>query len=271
MIQHLFLLLSTLILHGNQEHSKIGNKSWKRVWATAATGNQIYTDHLGDVYLVKGDQLSKYKSSGAFFRVYSNKNLGKITSVDAANPLKIIVFYRDFSRVVFLDNTITDNGEPLKLDEFNMEQASLVCWSYDNGIWIYDPIRFSLTRLNQQLKIQNEILNLNQILGFPLQPAWMIEADNYLFISTPDHGILQFDVFGTYMRTIPIKGIEKFDVSGESIIYTDQEERLHLYQIKTFVEDTVALPRKNIKDFAIDKNRMILLTNDSLYSFQYFE
>lgn len=271
MIHHLLILLSTLILHGNQENTKIGNKSWKRIWATAATGNQIYTDHLGDIYIVRGDQLSKYKSNGAFFRAYSNKNLGEITSVDAANPLKIIVFYRDFSRVVFLDNTITDNGEPVKLDEFNMEQASLVCWSYDNGIWIYDPIRFSLTRINQQLKIQNEILNLNQILGFPLQPVWMIEADNYLFISVPDHGILQFDIFGTYMRTLQTRNVKKFDVGGESIVYTDTEDRLHLYQIKTSTEDTVTLPLKNIKDFAIDKNRMILLTQDSLYSFQYFE
>jgi hypothetical protein len=73
------------------------------------------------------------------------------------------------------------------------------------------------------------------------------------------------------MRTIPIKGIEKFDVSGESIIYTDQEERLHLYQIKTFSEDTVSLPRKGIKDFAIEKDKMILISSDSLYTFQFAE
>jgi hypothetical protein len=271
MAYQLLILWTCLMALSASNKPSANNKQWKRVWAVAASGEQVYTDPLGDIYVVKADQLTKFKSTGALFRVYSNKNLGKITTVDAANPLKIIVFYRDFSRIVFLDNTVTDNGEPLKLEEFGMEQASLVCWSYDNGIWIYDPIRFSLTRLNQQLKIQNEILNLNQILGFALQPSWMIEADNYLFINTPDKGILQFDVFGTYMRTIPIKGIEKFDVSGESIIYTDQEERLHLYQIKTFGEDTVSLPRKGIKDFAIEKDKMILISSDSLYTFQFAE
>jgi hypothetical protein len=271
MVQYLLIFWSTLFLFGTTSKPEGGSKQWKRMWAVPAKGEQVYTDPLGDICVVQGDQLSKFKGNGVFFRVYSNKNLGKITSIDAANPLKIIVFYRDFSRIVFLDNTVTDNGEPLKLEELGMEQASLVCWSYDNGIWIYDPIRFSLTRLNQQLKIQNEILNLNQILGFALQPTWMLEADNYLFINVPDKGVLQFDVFGTYMRTIPIKGIQKFDVSGESIIYTDQEERLHLYQIKTFIEDTVSLPRKGINDFAIDKDRMILLSNDSLYAFQFKE
>lgn len=243
--------------------------TWKLVWSQSVSGEQVYADRLGDVYVVKGDQISKIKSNGQYYRTYSNKNLGRITTIDAGNPLKTIVFYKDFSRVVFLDNTLTDNGEPLKLEEMNRELASVVCWSYDNGIWIYDPLNFSLTRLNQQLKVSNEILNLNQILGFALQPSWMLEYGNHVYMSVPDRGILQFDNFGTYMKTIPLKGVKKFAVNGNSLFFVQDDKPLSVFDLKSLQTEEVALPKGEFKDFAVDKNKLIVLSGDSVEVYQY--
>ena len=40
---------------------------------------------------------------------YSNFQLGKITSANAFNPLKINLFYRDFNTVVIVDNRLANN------------------------------------------------------------------------------------------------------------------------------------------------------------------
>ena len=59
------------------------------------------TDNIGNIYAVKEDELMKYLPSGRFFARYSNLKLGSITAVDATNPLKIVLYYRDFQQIVF--------------------------------------------------------------------------------------------------------------------------------------------------------------------------
>jgi hypothetical protein len=59
-----------------------------------------------------------------------NKNLGDISFVDASNMLRILVFYKDFLQVVFLDNTLSANGETVSFDKIGFQQAQLVCSSH---------------------------------------------------------------------------------------------------------------------------------------------
>ncbi|MGZ4100177.1 MAG: hypothetical protein ACXVNM_14925, partial [Bacteroidia bacterium] len=85
------------------------------------------TDNIGNVYTVKDDELVKYLPTGKFFLRYSNLKLGNITTVDATNPLKLVLYYRDFQQIVFLDNQLSLNSEPVSLEKLGYEQTDLVC------------------------------------------------------------------------------------------------------------------------------------------------
>jgi hypothetical protein len=244
---------------------------WEKIWSIPIKGNKLFTDNLGNSFLLNKDQLTKYRENGTLFRTYSNKGLGNISSIDALNPLKIVVFYQDFSKVVFLDNTITENGFPIQLQDREWEQTSLVCASYDNGIWLFDQVQFSLIRLNQQLQVTTQIKNLNQILNLALQPVFMMEHENYLYMSIPEIGIFQFDIFGTYIKTIPIKGLSKFQVFNNILYYSNTPGVLNAYSIKTLQESTINLPINNYSDLRIEKSRLYLLHNDSLSVYQFPE
>ena len=61
----------------------------------------IMVDNISNVYTISDDVIQKFDADGNFLKSYSNKNYGKITSVDAWNPMKIVVFYRDFLQMVF--------------------------------------------------------------------------------------------------------------------------------------------------------------------------
>ena len=244
---------------------------WEKIWSIPIKGNKLFTDNLGNSFLLNKDQLTKYRENGTLFRTYSNKGLGNITSIDALNPLKIVVFYQDFSKVVFLDNTITENGFPIQLQDREWEQTSLVCASYDNGIWLFDQVQFNLIRLNQQLQVTTQIKNLNQILNLALQPVFMMEHENYLYMSIPEIGIFQFDIFGTYIKTIPIKGLTKFQVFNNILYYSNTPGVLNAYSIKTLQESTINLPISNYSDLRIEKSRLYLLHNDSLSVYQFPE
>jgi hypothetical protein len=244
---------------------------WEKIWSIPIKGNKLFTDNLGNSFLLNKDQLTKYRENGTLFRTYSNKGLGTITSIDALNPLKIVVFYQDFSKVVFLDNTVTENGFPIQLQDREWEQTSLVCASYDNGIWLFDQVQFSLIRLNQQLQVTTQIKNLNQILNLALQPVFMMEHENYLYMSIPEIGIFQFDIFGTYIKTIPIKGLNKFQVFNNILYYSNTLGVLNAYSIKTLQESTIQLPISNYSDLRMEKSRLYLLHNDSLSVYKFPE
>lgn len=255
----LLLLISTPVL----------SQSWTKLFSVPASGSSLTTDNLGNAYVIKDDMITKFKDDGSLFRVYSNKRLGKITSADVLNPLKIVLFYRDFSRIVFLDNTVTENGNALNLEDRQLELASLACASFDNGIWLYDPVRYLLVRYNQQLQETVRITNLNQILGYAPQPDFLTEYENTLYMNEPNQGVLRFDIFGTYLSAIPIKNVVKFQVSDERLIYSRGGNKLIAYGLKTLRSDTLTVPTIDHIDARWWKDRLYLLRKDSLTVFKY--
>lgn len=239
-------------------------EDWKLIWKIPVNADQIESDNLGNVFVVKDDQLIKYRENGTIFRQYSNKTLGKISSLDVRNPLKIIVFYKDFSRLIFLDNTITENGSPVFLDEYGLEFAGLVCASYDNGFWIFDPVQYRLLRFDQNMKNTTRIINLNQIIEKKISPTYMIERENHLFITDPESGILRFDIFGNYINTIPLKNLRKFNVIDKNLIYMDSEGYLVFYDLKLLNFKKIKLPETHIRDLHYYRNSLWILTQDAI-------
>src|ERR1051325_6315709 len=101
------------------------------------TSKNFTTDNLGNDYLLNGNLLEKYDGDGNFQKNFSNKNLGSISSVDAGNPLKVLVFYRSFQQVIFLDNMFSQSGNSISLDALGYNQTSLACSSHNSGFWIF--------------------------------------------------------------------------------------------------------------------------------------
>src|SRR5436190_11164720 len=62
------------------------------------------TDRLGNAYVIADNQLLEFDTLGKPKVSYSNFDSGIISSVDASNPLKILLFYPDFARIELLNN-----------------------------------------------------------------------------------------------------------------------------------------------------------------------
>ncbi len=110
--------------------------------------------------------------------------------------------------------------------------ASLAGYSHDNGLWIYDQPSFELLRFNNNLEITDRTGNLSQILGIELQPTFLLEKDNRVFVNNPATGVLVFDVFGTYIKTIPVNDIATFQVMDDELVYF-YEGHLRSWNLKT--------------------------------------
>jgi len=237
-------------------HAKIDQKA-----------DYITTDKLGNLYVLDNNQLLKYNQDLHLEKTYSNLNLGTISFIDASNPLKIMLYYESFGKVEFLDNTLSPTSDPVSLGNLGLELATLVCTSYDNGLWIYDPQVFRLVRLDNKLNDVFSSGNISQITGNDMNPVFMTESNNQLYVNDPQTGLLVFDQYGTYYKTIPIKTKSNFQIIDEQLYYFS-ESSLHVYNLKTHDEKLLTLPEKDpilinlfrdakqIKLFILDKEKI---------------
>jgi hypothetical protein len=227
--------------------------------------DKITSDNLGNVYLIKDESIFKYDSLGVLQKTFNNKTFGAITSADATNALRIVLFYKDFNRVVTLDNTLSQNGEALTLETIGFPLASLVAASHDNGLWIYDMRNFELIRLNRNMQEEHRSGNLSQILGIELQPNFMIEKDNRVFVNNPGTGILVFDVFGTYSKTIPVLNLKSFQVRDDAVVYyKDYHLQMDFIKLNDHIDFTSPLGDTATKDMRMERNAIFVLNNKGL-------
>src|SRR6186997_3025208 len=62
-------------------------------------------DNLDNIYILNSrNQIKKLNANGDSIAVYNDiKKYGSATFIDVSNPLKILLYYKDFATVVFLD------------------------------------------------------------------------------------------------------------------------------------------------------------------------
>jgi len=207
-------------------------------------------DHAGQVYVAKDDVLRLYTTKGQLKYQYSNKQLGDISSIDANNPLRILVYYNDLKQIVILDNTLSEQ-ERIALDEMDFQQISLVCRSTSNSLWLYDTYAFELIRTDKTMQPINRSSQLGALLNDDLEPTAMIEFDEQLYLMDPKYGILIFDVFGTYIKTVPIKKASSFQPLPQGILYVKDG--------KMFTYNDLTLKHTAVKQFKEELNGALVL------------
>ena len=230
----------------------------------------ISDDQLGYVYAVVKNNIYKYDRNGKFINQYSNNRYGKITSIDATDPYKIVIFYEDFRIIVLLDNQLSENASPLDLQFTDFDQPIMACRAYNTGVWLFDQLLNNIYRLTLDLKVIQSSGNLSQILGYEIEPNFMIEYNNQLYVNNPESGILVFDQFGTYVKNIAITGLESFQVTEKAIFFL-QKGKIAKYNFRSLEIEQLPLPEENITGLTVDKNRLFISTDKALKIYDYME
>jgi hypothetical protein len=227
------------------------------IWRDSLHTETVQMDEQGNMYLLLGDVIKKYDQSGKLLVTQSFKGMGKITSLDVSNSLRPFLFYRDLNRMVMLDNTLSIQGQASQLEKLGFQFVTLACQSpMSNTIWLYDQLEFRLLRVDRNFQIINNSGNITQITGKDLDPLAIQEFGNMVYMNDPNHGILVFDMFGTYIKTIPLKGLGEFQVTENGLFYT-QDGELQKYDFLSMQSVRYPLPCKVIF-FRIGKNRLYI-------------
>ncbi len=154
--------------------------------------------------------------------------------------LKPMVFSREQGMLAVLDNTLSVQGSPITLSRKH-PQVVLAAMSVQNHFWLFDERELSLIRVNDQLRPVSDTGRLDQLLGTSPKPVAMQENESWLYVNDPKNGILVFDLFGTYARTIPVLQAESFEVRGNEM-YFFKKGQMYLYDMRSFQIVEVPFP-----------------------------
>jgi len=244
------------------------SQEWSFTHLQSIKGNFSFftSDELGNIYIVNGSNLKKYDINGNLKFDYSPMMKGEISFVDAGDPFKTLVYYEDFGIIEWLDNTLSPVSS-INLSDLGMELASLACSSYQNGIWLYLPPFLELFRYDQYLVQGDRSGNLFKASGLNVEPDFMVERDNILYLNDPKLGILIFDKYGTFNKLIKTAGLSSFQILNRMVVFCAKNQGIIL-DPATMMEETITLPEKDSRGFRLltagrDK-RLFLLMNDEL-------
>lgn len=223
-------------------------------------------DNLGFCYFTEGSKLIKTDSEFKTLYEHSDKSYGDISIVDVSNPFRILVFYKDFNVVLFLDNKLSPLRNPIILDDLGLFSIDAVCSSATGSFRVYDNQSSTVITIGNDLNQIQKGTNLFSVTGNQ-KAINLKETANYVFLQIENSWIIKMDKFGNYIETIANDAAITFDCVNDEI-YTISKSNVSGFDNKNerfFFYSFEPIP---VKDFKIRDKKLFLLSEKSLITFQ---
>lgn len=225
-----------------------------------------FLDGQQNLYFVNKDEISKFSNYSTPIK-QSIKKWQSIDDIESINSLKIAVFSKSQQQLCFLDNTLSENGTCLNLDELGLLNVSALATSKRADMfWIYDELNSSLVLFNFVSKKEiQRVDNLQGILGISGEIT-LNENESGLWINSSDGKICLMDDFMNVVRCASetnqamIPFADGFFFVNENILYYHDlfEGVNEVHKIST---------TENIRELYIAGNQLIVRTSSKLNVF----
>jgi len=199
-------------------------------------------DNFDNLYLLNSyDQLKKINAKGDSVAIFNNvRKYGKVAQIDVSNPLRVLLYYKDFSTVVILDRLLNVRGT-IDFRKQDIFQVQAVCLSYDNKIWLYDEFDHKLKKIDEDGKLLFTTTDFRQLFNEAFSFTTICDQDGYLYLYDKNKGVYVFDYYGTLKNIFSLTGYDNFKTVGKFITAT-RNDSLMRYQPSSLLLQEVKLP-----------------------------
>lgn len=213
----IFIFLIICVHAGAQDTSFVLSKTIRGNFADFAV------DNLGNIYLLNSDnQLKKIGPTGDSLAVYNDvRRYGKVYSMDVTNPLKILLFYKEFGTIVMVDRFLSVVNT-IDLRSLNIFQAKAVGLAYDNSVWIYDDLEAKLKRIKDDGSLVSATTDIRQFVDAVPDPSTLSDQSGLVYLYDTAKGVYIFDHYGAFQKQIQLTGWEDFAVIEKSLLGRNQ-------------------------------------------------
>ena len=223
-------------------------------------------DNYKNAYFIKDRVLKKQGPDGNF--LFNDLQLGRITSIDIINPLKVIAFFQDTNTVVMLDNKL---NEIERINFNNLPQflnVSTATNAGGNSLWLFNVD-------TQQLEMYNYGSKLQTVVSQPFPGKLLSQASNFNYCFTlTEKKLRAFNIYGSILNEAPSEGYEKIIQQNENLVALKENS---LYYLPDFARrntemdhTTVQLkfPEITIKDLQLTNDFLYIYDGENLHTFK---
>jgi len=250
----------------------------------------ISTDKLLNVFVItERGELVKYTPEGEEKFRYNNFSLGNPTLADATNPFQILLYYPEFQTIVTLDNTLNEAAR-YELFDLQVNEVEALCFANDGNVWLYDPITFTLKKIDRNGKILLESEIFTFLFDELPQPNFITERNNQIYLNDPARGVFVFDVYAAFEELIELKDLTTFQILDRKIVY-QKEGNLEVFSPQILLKNSRKLPKipktkpsnlnvgtghalslhsdvDAVSHVHVQKNRLFLATKNEIHFFE---
>ena len=223
-------------------------------------------NNLGELYTINtNNQLKKLNENGDSVGVFNQvTKYGKLSYVDARNPWKTILFYKDFSTIVLLDkylNVLTN----INLRKQNIFGVKAVAASYDNNIWIFDEQENKLKKIDDAGKVLTETVDFRLLFDSVPSPVQMVDRDGFVYLYDPHKGVYVFDYYGSFKNRLPFRNWKNITVI-EKYLFGFDDSSLYRYGLGSLDLKQYPLPPdfKNYTSLQVSSGKIYFLKDNNL-------
>jgi hypothetical protein len=242
-------------------------------------GHILSSDDRGNLFIGSQNKVTKLDANGDFINQYAPSFPGKVSCIDAKDPRRILIYYREYAYVIFLNQDLINAGslsvyqlnsrpKPISLSDINLTFSKLACLDeYNESYWLYDDNNSDIILINQENQIDFRGDALDEYTELEPNPNFMIMESNRLFINNPSTGVYIFDENGSFVRKLPLMGLKKIQAYGDMLYYASNSFLVSLNLVNG-EEGYHPLPVFNFKDWTLNLDskpaRINFLTNDGV-------
>lgn len=221
----------------------------------------IGVDGFGNCFYTKNNVVLK-KVDSAILQ-YQNLSLGKITKVDILNPLKVILFYKEFNSIVVLDNQM---NEIQRVDFSKLEDsivASAIGISGQNKVWVFNS-------MNQQIGLYDLANNSYQNLGIPIKDDLLYyQSDfNYFHWIDNQHQWNTCTIFGRVFSNGKIDEIGQIQLLDINKVLFAKNNRMYVNDLKQNKLYEIEIVEKSFKNFYYKDQILSIFTDKGITNYK---
>jgi hypothetical protein len=225
----------------------------------------IFTiDNFDNIYVYQKNTLKKYNIKGELSSCFSSFEYGQLQSMDVSDPLQLVLFYKEFNIILFLDNNLNPLGKAISLDKLGFTTIDAVCKSKEFGVWLLDSYAQKLIlygfnpkgiiREISLLKYTKSLLYLDKIL----------ENGDEVYLSSTGRAVWVFNQMGGKLSLLKVYPATGYQVRNDKLIYSDKKF-LYQYNSETEQIDTLSVNGfKKFDDIKLGNSKIFILKNDSI-------
>lgn len=206
-----------------------------------------------------------YKKTKSKVYSYANTQLGNISSIDITNPLKIVLFYRDFNTIVLLDNRLSELSNNINLStESFAKNVTFASISSNNNLWLYSLDDNILSLWNYETK---QTVFDTQPLSYyqnDFEASIQISTYEYCWLISNDH-VLIFNEYGSFIDSFTESDIKRLVPYNQGILYL-QNAKIY-FRNDSLKESLIDNKKHKLDNFFMIKDNLYFFDTNVLYKY----